>query len=279
VVHSAQTAPANPYPPGYSRSRSHHRTHRHHGPHQRHRAPAAVLWPVLRDVRARIMTSCRGSRRAWCRGRDRGEAGPRRGRGGDDGGAGPRRGWARAGPRRGRGKAGLQRAGARRGRGKSGPRRGWARAWAAEGKGQGGATESWAQAGPRKVWRAKRPGQGGAAERSGPGGATESWGQAGPRKGGAAERLGPEGRRGWGQVMPVELLEGDRTPKPAPTVSATGRAKPGTGGFRGVVPPGQHCGALGEGRPKGERAAFAAAWGYVDLNHGPRPYQGRALTD
>jgi hypothetical protein len=84
---------------------------------------------------------------------------------------------------------------------------------------------------------------------------------------------------GWGGVMPGELLEGDRTPKPAPMVSAT---KPGEArhrGVRGVVPPGQHCGALGEGRPKGERAAFAAAWGYVDLNHGPRPYQGRALTD
>ena len=131
------------------------------------------------------------------------------------------------------------------GRGKAGPRRGRARAGPRRGAGQAGL-----ELGPS--WAAERLGR---------------------------EKVGAGGRRGWGGVMPGELLEGDRTPKPAPTVSAT---KPGEArhrGVRGVVPPGQHCGALGEGRPKGERAAFAAAWGYVDLNHGPRPYQGRALTD
>jgi ribosomal protein L34 len=70
----------------------------------------------------------------------------------------------------------------------------------------------------------------------------------------------------------------EATARTKATIPARRRAKPGIGGFRGVVPPGQHCGAQAKVLTE-DQAAFAAAWGYVDLNHGPRPYQGRALTD
>jgi hypothetical protein len=84
----------------------------------------------------------------------------------------------------------------------------------------------------------------------------------------------------------VEVIAGElpeRQVRKHPARATVPAAAPGEArhrGVRGVVPPGQHCGALGEGGPaRDHRAAFAAAWGYVDLNHGPRPYQGRALTD
>ena len=102
----------------------------------------------------------------------------------------------------------------------------------------------------------------------------------GERGTGAGSGAETGGLRGPDRGVPAGSSEREvrRPPQPAYGLSH----RPGEArhrGVRGVVPPGQHCGALGEGRPKGEQAAFAAAWGYVDLNHGPRPYQGRALTD
>ena len=88
------------------------------------------------------------------------------------------------------------------GRGKAGPRRGRARAGPRRGAGQAGL-----ELGPS--WAAERLGRGEA-------------GAGGP------QRLG----RGYAG----RIVGGHQNTQAAPTVSATGRAKPGTGGFRGSSP-------------------------------------------
>ena len=67
---------------------------------------------------------------------------------------------------------------------------------------------------------------------------------------------------------------GDPRLRPPPASPGESPAPGGSGGR----PPGPALRAQAKVLVE-HRAAFAAAWGYVDLNHGPRPYQGRALTD